>query len=121
MDIKVKDQIFYRVDSQLAAILTTAFPTVFERVDSTLQPAPRARVQPPGTTVQFGLRETPTTGEWYIFATDNRTILQFRGTTAQLSEHDFWLCGKANKCPPELVLAYRDKRAAYGTLQEKEI
>jgi hypothetical protein len=34
MDIKVKDQIFYRVDSQLAALLTTAFPTVFERVET---------------------------------------------------------------------------------------
>jgi hypothetical protein len=33
MDIKVKDQVFHRVDSQLAAILTTAFPTVFEVVE----------------------------------------------------------------------------------------
>lgn len=73
----------------------------------------------PQPTVKISLNQTPTSGEWFVQATDGRTTLMFRGTSAELRSHDFWLAGKAHRAPEELIEAYRAARQRdYTTLKE---
>jgi hypothetical protein len=113
MDIKVKDQIFYRVDSQLAALLTTAFPTVFERFEAKPNTlgvqgdAPLARVTESAETTKWGIWRAPVTGKPAIQGKNFRTTMYFDGDPNRAST--FNVGGKFP--PPEVIEAYR---AAYN-------
>ncbi len=108
MDVTITStgKTFYRIDDGVAAMLCEAFPEAFQRTNA---PADRV-VSAPAATVKFGLKQMPTSGEWVVQATDDRTTLYFTGSSTQLATHDFWLCGKANRAPAELIEAYRAAR-----------
>jgi hypothetical protein len=119
MDIKVKDQIFYRVDSQLAAILTTAFPTVFERFEAKPNTlgvqgdAPLARVTA-STETTFGIWRAPLTGKPAIQGKNFRTTMYFEGDPSRAST--FNVGGKTP--PPEVIEAYRAAFENRSTLEK---
>jgi hypothetical protein len=108
MDVTITStgKTFYRIDDGVAAMLCEAFPEAFQRVKAT---ADRV-VNAPAPTVAFGLKQMPSSGEWVVQASDGRTMLYFSGSSKALATHDFWLCGKANRAPAELVEAYRAAR-----------
>jgi hypothetical protein len=106
MDIKVKDQIFHRVDSQLAAILTTAFPTVFEVVEPA-KPRQFMADAASQTIVNraapvWGLFKGPTTGRPAIQCDYMRSVNYYDG--APEKAHEFKV---GHFTPPEdLIRAY---------------
>src|SRR5271169_2788360 len=99
MDIKVKDQIFYRVDSQLAAILTTAFPTVFERVETAPRKLPCDAASQTIVTQAvpvWGLFKAPMSGVPAIQCDYMRSIQYYSGKPE--NAHKFKV---GNSAPPE--------------------
>jgi hypothetical protein len=120
MDVTITStgKTFYRIDDGVAAMLCEAFPEAFQRTHA---PADRVLLAP-ATNVQFGLKQMPTSREWVVQATDGRTVLYFTGSSKELATHDFWLCGKGNRAPAELIEAYRAARKRdYPVLKEDQI
>lgn len=106
MNIKVKDQIFYRVDSQLAAILTTAFPTVFEVAENTAprklscDAASQTIVTQPVPV--WGLFKAPLSGIPAIQCDFMRSVQYYSGKPE--NAHTFVVAGKTP--PEEVIRAY---------------
>src|SRR5579863_5492415 len=118
MDIKVKDQIFYRVDSQLAALLTTAFPTVFERLET--QPARKLSCDAASQTIVnraepvWGIFTGPTSGRPSIQCDYARGVYYYDG--APEKAHEFKV---GHFTPPEEVIrAYAARFANMPPLEK---
>jgi len=111
MDIKVKDRIFYRVDPTLAEILTEAFPTVFEHVESkprvataNAQSASIANPQKP----IWGIFTAPLSGNVSISCKYLRGEHFYDGDPARAAA--FSVSG--HMCPLEVVDAYARAKSA---------
>jgi|SRR5882724_2171926 len=109
-------KVFYQLDSQIGALLVEALPSIFEKVEKTMQ-------EKKAGSARFALERTLTAGEPYIkFACDacgqsgvllNPNPSGAPGRTAAQHAEDagrsffFWHCAKKETLPDALVQQFK--------------